>query len=173
MNAKTKNEFLTAYESYADAIYRHCFFRVFQAAKAEELTQEAFLRMWEYLRNGNSVDNMRAFLYRVANNLIIDNVRKKKEDSLEAVLEKNPALDPIMDGQAKADQQVALRDIFEAMAHLPPDVRELLTYRYVDDLDPKDIAEILEITPNNVSVKLNRAMKALKNELGDYTNETE
>ncbi|MEY4731922.1 MAG: Sigma-70, region 4, partial [Candidatus Parcubacteria bacterium] len=39
---------------------------------------------------------------------------------------------------------------------------EILTLRYVDDLDPKDIAVILDITPNNVSVRLNRAMHELK-----------
>lgn len=76
-----------AYEAYADAIFRHCYFRVFNRELGKELMQETFLRVFEYLSKGNTVDNMRAFLYRVANNLIIDNVRRKKELSLDALNE--------------------------------------------------------------------------------------
>lgn len=162
MNAKTKNEFLAAYESYADAIYRHCFFRVFSAPKAEELVQETFLRVWEYMEGGNPISNIRALLYRVANNLIIDDSRKRKEESLEYALEKNPSLDPVMDGEGDMMRKLEIKEIRDAMNSLPQDVKELITFRFVDDLDPKDIAEILGITPNNASVKLNRAIKSLR-----------
>ena len=83
MRNTTNDTFLTAYDKYADAIYRHCFFRVFSKEKAEELTQETFMRTWQYLEDGKEVLNLRAFLYRVANNLIIDHSRKKKEERLD------------------------------------------------------------------------------------------
>lgn len=162
MNAKTKNEFLEAYDSYSDAIYRHCFFRVFSSQRAEELVQETFLKTWEYLSDGKSVENIRAFLYRVANNLVIDDSRKKKEESLEYALERNPSLDPVLDGEGELGRALEIKEIMAAMSGLPPESKELLTFRFVDDLDPKDIAEILGISPNNVSVKLNRAIKSLR-----------
>jgi RNA polymerase sigma factor (sigma-70 family) len=165
MNAKTKNEFLAAYDSYAEAIYRHCFFRVFSAQRAEELTQETFLKTWEYLGDGKEIQNIRAFLYRVASNLIIDDSRKKKEESLEYVLEKNPSLDPISDGEEEMGRKLELKEIMAVLNKLPRDTREILTFRFVDDLDPKDIAEILNISPNNVSVRLNRATKVLREAL--------
>ena len=157
-----QKEFLAAYDAHAEAIYRHVFFRVYSKARAEELVQDTFLRTWEYIRDGKEVENLRAFLYRVANNAVIDHVRKKREDSLDDLMETSDAWEPSMDGRAEAERSFALRDIFETMKKLDDDAREILTLRYVDDLDPKDIAVILGITPNNASVRLNRAMQALK-----------
>lgn len=157
-----KNAFLQSYEAHADAIYRHCFFRVWRKELAEELVQETFMRAWGYANDGGKIDNMRAFLYRTATNLIIDNSRKKKEASLEEVLENNPALEPADLGAAPIEQNIILNDVRRALSDLPDEERELLTLRYIEDLDPKEIAEILKISPNNVSVRLNRAAEKIK-----------
>ncbi len=162
MSNKKTQEFLDAYEKYADAIYRHCFFRVYSKSRAEELMQETFLKTWQYLKDGADVENLRAFLYRVANNLVIDLSRKKKEESLDALLEDSDAFEPSEDGRIVTEQKVLLHDVFQTMQKLSKEEREILTMRYVDDLDPKDIALVLNITPNNASVRLNRAMHALK-----------
>ncbi len=158
-----KDQFLTAYDEYHDAIYRHCFFRVFSQTRAEELVQETFMRSWQYLMQGNKVDNIRAFLYRVANNLIIDESRKKKEESLEVLMEKSPAHEPSYEGGRNIEKKVLYNQIVEGMDDLPADYKEILTLRYVQDLDPKEIAERLDTNANNVSVKINRAVKALRN----------
>jgi len=76
---KREKEFLDAYEKYADAIYRHCYFRVYNKELAEDLTQETFIKTWKYIVEGKEVKNIKSFLYRVAVNLIIDNSRKKKK----------------------------------------------------------------------------------------------
>ena len=162
MTSDLQQEFLQAYDSYAEALYRHCFFRVFSRERAEELVQDTFMKTWQYVKEGNKVLNYKPFLYRVANNLIIDHSRKKKEDSLEALMENNPGAEPSYDGSMEMEQRVLMRDVYKAMEQLPPESKQLLIMRFVDDLDPRDIAEILEISPNHVSVKLNRAIKALK-----------
>lgn len=123
------------------------------------------MRVWEYLADGKEVQNLRAFIYRVANNLIIDYSRKKKEESLENLLEKNPAADPSYDGHKDMEREMVLSEVHAAMDKLPEDIKEILTFRYVDDMDPKEIAEVLDISPNNVSVRLNRAVKVLRKEL--------
>jgi len=162
MNGDLKQTFLEAYDLHADAIYRHCYFRVFSKQRAEDLMQETFTKAWVYLSKGNEVENIRALLYRIATNLMIDESRKKKEDHLDALLQNNQISEPSYAGHQEIETQAILSDIIERMQELPDDERQLLTMRYVDDLDPKEIAEILEITPNNVSVKLNRAIKLLK-----------
>jgi RNA polymerase sigma-70 factor (ECF subfamily) len=167
MRQDIKTEYLDAYERYADAIYRHCFFRVFSKPLAEELTQETFLKTWQYLAQGKEVENLRAFLYRVANNLIIDYVRKKKEDHLDALLENAPDLEPSYDVRQDLETAELAREAKAAMEGLKEDEREILTMRYVDELDLKEIAEVLDISVNNVSVRLNRAMKELRSELPD------
>src|SRR3989344_3747748 len=97
-----KKTILDAYEGLGDALYRHCFFRVFNKSRAEELVQETFLRAWQYINEVKDVEHMRAFLYRIANNLIIDNYRKKKEESLDVLLAESHAYEPSGDGKAVA-----------------------------------------------------------------------
>lgn len=161
-----KKEFLAAYDQYAEAIYRHCYFRVFSPGRAEELVQETFLKTWQYLQAGNSVRNIRVFLYRVASNLIVDEARKRKEPSLEALTEESDAFEPSISGRDELERGVLLRAVRERMKELPEEDRKILTMRYIDDLDPKDIGEILGMSANNVSVRLNRAVKGLRAEFG-------
>ncbi len=162
MSNTQKKKFLEAYDAYADAIYRYCFFRVFSRARAEELVQETFMKIWQYIRDGKKVDNMRAFAYRIATNLIIDDSRKKKEQSLDAALEESDALEPSYDGRREIETQATLKEIMRAMEYLEEDERRILTLRYIEDLDPKDIAEILGISANSASVQINRALGKLK-----------
>ncbi|MCL5666246.1 MAG: RNA polymerase sigma factor [Patescibacteria group bacterium] len=162
MTEEIQQQFLSAYDNYHEAIYRHCFFRVYSKTRAEELVQETFMRVWQYLMQDKKVENIRAFLYRVANNLIIDESRKKKEESLEVLMDKSPAYEPSHEGHKSMEKKVLYGEIIDNMEDLPPDYKDILVLRYVDDLDPKEIAEILDTNANNVSVKINRAVKALK-----------
>lgn len=130
--------------------------------RAEELMQEAFMKTWIYISKGNDIENIRAFLYRVANNLIIDYSRRKKEDSLEVLMDAHPDFEPSANPIPQLQTTMDLESVLKEMRKLPPDVRQILTLRYIDDLDPKEIAEILKITPNNASVRINRALRQLQ-----------
>lgn len=66
MQPNIEAQFLAAYDEWADAIYRHCFFRVYSKERAEELVQDTFMKTWQYLEKGNEVENLKAFLYKVA-----------------------------------------------------------------------------------------------------------
>ncbi|MEK7554593.1 MAG: RNA polymerase sigma factor [Patescibacteria group bacterium] len=160
-----RKAFLEAYDRHADAIYRHCYFRVFSKARAEELVQETFMKTWDYLGKGGRVENMKAFLYRVATNLIVDESRKRKEASLDAMRESGDFNEPAGDGALDAEKLILMREVCSKIAELEPEDKAVIVMRYVDDLDPQEIAEVLEITPNNVSVRLNRAMKKLKEQI--------
>src|SRR3989344_6415935 len=87
-SAGRETQFLEAYDKYADAIFRYCYYRVFDRDKANDYVQEAYCRTWKYLMQGNQIENIRAFLYRTANNIIIDESRKKKSFSLDQIMEK-------------------------------------------------------------------------------------
>ncbi len=110
---------------------------------------------------------MRAFLYRVANNLIVDEVRKKKELSLDGLQEKgwDPGYDQTDDMQKKIEQ----RRIFETLLLLDEDYRDVIVMRYIDGLPPADIASVLGESPNTVSVRLHRGIKQLRS----YMNKAE
>lgn len=158
---RTEQDLSRAYEEFSDAIFRHCFYRVYQREQALDLTQQVFMKTWEYIAKGNSIENLRAFLYRTANNLIIDEARKKKEQVSLEVLEEH-GIEPKFDQQATLEVQLDGADIATYLKKLPSAERELLVMRYIDDLSPKEIAETLQETPNVISVRLNRAIKKLR-----------
>lgn len=151
-----EQEFLTAYDKYADALFRHCYFRVFNRALAQDLVQETFTRAWKRLADVGPVDNLRAFLYRIMTNLIIDNARKKHEASLDELQEEgfSPANTDHLHIQIKADA----KSLFEVLDGLEESYRTVLVLRYIDDLTPKEIAAVLEENTNTVSVRIHRAL---------------
>ena len=162
-----EERFLKAFDEYADALYRHASVRVRDRERAVELVHDAFTKAWSYVRAGNEIDAYRPFLYKILGNLIIDEYRKKREDSLDALLEK----DGVTEGSF-ADLQVgSLEEAVDALdakravemiSQLPVGYREILTLRFVDGLGPKEIAELIEETENVVSVRLHRGIKLLK-----------
>lgn len=152
--------FMEAYDSHADAIFRHCYFRVFDREKAKELTQETFLKTWRYLGQGKEIRYMKSFLYKIATNLVIDNSRKKKETSLEVLQAKGfePGENPLEQMQINIEADKLL----DLLKHMAPSQKELLLMRYIDGLKPKEIAEVLNETPNVVSVRIHRANAKLR-----------
>ncbi|MFI5205406.1 MAG: RNA polymerase sigma factor [Candidatus Paceibacterales bacterium] len=157
----TEKDFLAAYEQYAGAIYRHCYFRVFNKDLAEDLTQETFIKTWKYIAEGKKIENIKAFLYRVAVNLIIDNSRKKVTLVFDDVKEKevsvrlNSIEKDMLDG-------FELKEVLAIMEELPEKYRDVITFRYINDMSPVEIASVLEESANAVSVRLNYATKKLK-----------
>ncbi len=158
----TPQEILTkAYDEYSDAIFRHCYFRVFNRERGKELMQETFMRAWEYLLSEQEILNIRAFLYRIANNLIIDESRKKKEMSLDALQEQgfDPAgKDEVSTMKSRLEEQRVL----ETLKKIDSSYRETFVMRHIDGLSPAEIAEIIGESTNTVSVRLHRAVKQLR-----------
>lgn len=157
---ETEAIFLQTYDEHADAIYRFCYFKLFDKEKAEELTQEAFMRTWEYLAAGKEVDNLRAFVYRVARNSIVDYFRKKKELSLDEL--QSQGFDASIEDGSRWEGIIDGADAFEAIRLLDEKYREALLLRYADGLAVKEIAALSGETENAISVRLHRGLKQLK-----------
>ena len=62
MESRHEKEFLEAFESHADALFRHAFFRVSDREKAHDLVQDAFLKTWDYVANGGEVRQYKSLL---------------------------------------------------------------------------------------------------------------
>lgn len=159
-NTKEINEeFLKKYDELADAIFRYCYLRLPIRDVAKDVTQETFAKTWEYITKGNSIQNIKAFLYRVANNCIIDELRKKKTFSLESLQEKG--FEQAQSGHKDIENKVLINQFLGALDKLGPKYKDILVMRYVQDLNPNEIAEILDETENNVSVRIHRGMKKI------------
>lgn len=153
-------EFIEAYDKYSDSIFRHCYFRVFDSEKAKEIMQETFTRTWEFIVNGNNIENLRAFLYKVANNLIVDSTRKKKEISLEKLSEQG--FDPGFEDKDKLQDIIDGKAAIATVKKLDAKYREAVLMRFVEGLSPKEIGNILGETENTISVRIHRALKQLR-----------
>jgi RNA polymerase sigma-70 factor, ECF subfamily len=158
-----QSKFNAIYETHADSIFRFCLVRVSSRDQALDLTQETFMRLWQTLSEGKTMTNDRAFLFTVAHRLIIDWYRKKKPLSLEEQL-----LDPSNgDGQYEHELGAEGRYILEKIAELDDSYRHAVYLRFVEDLQPSEIATILDISTNAASVRINRGIEKLR-ELTGY-----
>ncbi len=152
--------FLRAYDDYADAIFRHCFFRVRDREVAKDLTQDTFLRTWRALGRGVKIDNIRAFLYRVALNLVIDYSQKKKMLSLDTLAE--DGFEPGLDNSEKLQNFLDGSRALERLEEIGPKYRDAVYLRYVEELSPQEIADILGENENTISVRIHRGVEKLR-----------
>ncbi|OGG41362.1 hypothetical protein A2837_02490 [Candidatus Kaiserbacteria bacterium RIFCSPHIGHO2_01_FULL_46_22] len=154
--------FVKTFSEYGDAIFRFCMMKVSNVEQAEDMTQEVFTRYWQYLRNGKEMSNTRSLLYTIANNLAKDWYKKKRAVSLDDQMESGrvPA-----DKNASPETTAGYYEILDTIDDMEEKDKEVLLLKYVEGLDPKDIAEILEETANVISVRLSRATKRLQQKL--------
>lgn len=159
-NQDNKQAFLEVYDAFADAIFRHCYFKVSNREIAQDMTQQAFMQLWTYMKDGKDIENPKALLYRIAGNLAIDWYRKKKSESLEGLME--GGFDPSDKKGENIEQSAEFQNVLKRLPELSPEEQNLITWRFVEDLSPKEISEILKERENTVSVRIHRALEHLK-----------
>ncbi len=172
---KQEEAFLAAFNNYSDALFRHCFFRLSDRERALELVQDTFLKAWDYIRGGGEVRQFRSFLYRILNNLIIDEYRRKSSSSLDELLEREGASEgdyeelyegSVTDLESKLDDERSLVLVREALKELPPSYRQVITLRFVDGFMSKEISRMIGESENVVSVRINRGLNRLRKQMG-------
>jgi len=166
--------FLNAFEEYNDALFRHATLRISNREKAVDLVHDTYTKVWSYIRDGYEIDTFRPFLYKVLNNLIIDEYRKKKESSLDALME----IDGVDEGsfaelsESTVETLAATIDgqkAFALLDELPVQYKEVIILRFVDQLGPREISELIEESENVISVRIHRGLRLLREriEAGD------
>ena len=165
-----ETRFLKAFEEYNDALFRHALLRISNREKAVDLVHDTFTKVWSYIRDGYEIDSFRPFLYKVLNNLIIDEYRKRKESSLDAMLDKEGVDEGSFDELSESSAEVLAASIdgrkaFELLEELPDQYREVIIYRFVDQLGPKEISDLIEESENVVSVRIHRGLKLLRQKI--------
>ena len=158
--ANLEKEFLAVYDQHADALFRHALLRVRDRELAKDLVQEAYSRTWKYLSDGKEVTYMRAFLYRIVNNLIVDHSRKKKSSSLDTLMEED-GFEPVDESLRPMEDVPASREALKELKSLDEIYRTVITMRYMDEMSPKEIAHALGVSENVVSVRIHRGIERL------------
>lgn len=155
--------FAQIYDLYVDALFRFVSFRVPTQEHAQDIVSELFLRLWQRLREPDAkVQNVRAFAYQIARNLIADFYRSAQETlPLEQAYDK-----PHDTATASPDFNVSLREVEDALRQLRPESQEIIILAHIEGIKPKEIATIIGKTPEATRVMLHRALQELKDILG-------
>jgi RNA polymerase sigma-70 factor (ECF subfamily) len=150
---------MEAYERYADAIFRYCIVHSANRDRAKDLTQQTFLNAWTSIAQGTDIANMRAFLYRIAHNLVIDTYRERTHESLDEQLEEGGQFP---DESPPPPDPVVCENMRALVAQLEPAYRTAVLLRYVDELPVKEIAVVLGVSPMLASVRIHRSIAKLR-----------
>jgi RNA polymerase sigma-70 factor (ECF subfamily) len=153
------------YRCHVDAIYRYVSYRVPDAAAAEDLTAEVFLRMVEslpgYRLNGAPFE---AWLYRIASARVADHYRRRSRRPQEALSEYEPdRADPPERVLQNAEEQDALR---AALRQLSGEHQDILLLRFVERKSHAEVAGLLGKSVTAVKSAQHRALTHLAELMG-------
>ena len=157
--------FSRIYDKHIDKIYRFVLIKVNSREIAEDLTSEAFSRTWvTFKEKGEEIENIQAFLYKTAKNLVIDHYRKKGK--FQVVSANNPAIvDPRQDLEKSAILNSDIEFIRKALSSLKEDYQNAVIWYYLDDLSISDVSELLGRTKEATRVLIHRALNALRDKI--------
>jgi RNA polymerase sigma-70 factor (ECF subfamily) len=132
------------------------------AALADDLAQETFVRVWRKLHTYRPGHSFRAWICRIASNLTIDALRRQKPTvDIEQVSLPNPGSAP----ESLAMQDERALAVRSAIAALPEQVRITLVLREYEGLSYGEIAEALDIPMGTVKSRLGDARRRLREAL--------
>ncbi|MBI2121041.1 MAG: RNA polymerase sigma factor [Parcubacteria group bacterium] len=156
-----ENQFLEGYDAYSDALFRFAYFQVSDREGAKDIVQDVFMETWKCIADGGDIRNMRAYLYRVARNRIIDYYRKHKTQSLDAIHEIGVDFSDEK-GVTASEAQVETSHMLRLLDKVEQKYREPVLLRYMEGMGTKEIAEILGESESNTSVLIHRGLEQLK-----------
>lgn len=164
MKVNIEDTFKKIYEEQSDAIFRFCLTRVSDRDQSLDITQETFMRLWNNLLEQKEILNPRAFLFAITRNLIIDWYRKKKSISIESMTDSNGEVFDIIDNSKENNLELKSEGkyILDKISELGETYQTPIYLRFVEDLSPQEIGEILNISANAVSVRINRGIEELR-----------
>jgi len=151
-----------AFELLRDPVHRYLYRVLGDAEEAEDLTQEAFMRLYSSLQKGRAVGNVRAWIFRVAHNLAFDQKKNKSREpwSSEA-LEQHQ--DPAPDAERKVMEQEKRARLQAALGRLSPQEKECLELR-AEGLSYREIAGIMGMRLPTLVSFLGRVTKKIMRE---------
>lgn len=167
MNPENTNTFQKIYDEESDAIFRFCLTRVSNREQSLDITQDTFMRLWESIVQKKDITNYRAFLFTIARNLIIDWYRKKKNISLDQMIDDSDGKFDLIDDSLIHNLEIKSEGkyILDKISELGETYQTPLYLRFVEDLSIKEIADVLNISENATSVRINRGLEELRNKI--------
>jgi RNA polymerase sigma-70 factor (ECF subfamily) len=148
-------------------VYSLCYRFTNSDSEAQDLTQEVFLRIFKTLKSFRADEgSFVTWMARLTRNLLIDNYRRKRQDRMTDSIEPQlVVLEEELTSSSRPDGLVAGREARErlqaGLQKLSPELRETLILRDLEEMEYREIAEVLHIPEGTVKSRLNRARAEL------------
>jgi RNA polymerase sigma-70 factor (ECF subfamily) len=152
---------------YSKRVYAICYRFTGNDSEAQDLTQEVFLRVFKTLRTFRAGEgSFVVWLTRLSRNLLIDNYRRTKLDRVTDSIENQlPMMEARSSPASRADGLLAGREASEmlqtALQKLSPELRETVILRDLEEMEYREIADVLNVPEGTVKSRLNRGRAEL------------
>jgi len=152
------------YEEFSPQLYYYALSRLGNPACAEDCVADTFQRFLQSLQKKTSIENTRAYLYRIAHNWITDHYRKKREDTDELPENIAPRNQKSLEGSTV--EKIEQENLRLAIQQLPPNQQQVIVLRYLEDWSQKEVAAAIGRSVGAVKQLQRRAESKLKKILG-------
>lgn len=160
-------------ELYQDKLFHMAYRMLNNRQEAEDVVQDTFLRVYKNLERFDETHKFSTWIYRIATNLCIDRLRKRKPTySLDAESQDYEGLDGysmIPSDNRTPELELILSDtqriIHQAMESLPPKYKSVMMLRYIQDLSLQEIGDILGVPVTTIKTRVHRGREFLRKKL--------
>ncbi|MFI2859258.1 RNA polymerase sigma factor SigW [Paenibacillus sp. JSM ZJ436] len=160
-------------ELYKDKIFHLAYRMLYNRHEAEDVVQETFLRVYKNLDRYDEKQKFSTWVYRIATNLCIDRLRKRKPSySLDAEMSEQegtdgysmlPSQDPSVESEVLLSETQQI--IHQAMATLPAKYKSIMILRYIQDLSLQEISDVLDLPVTTIKTRVHRGREFLRKKL--------
>ncbi|MEX0875040.1 MAG: RNA polymerase sigma factor [Actinomycetota bacterium] len=141
--------------AYQPVVFRAAYLILRDTQAAEDVAQETFIRAYNAARRADPGDEVRAWLYRIAVNTALNEVRRRKRERA-AIGRVRPE-----DGFDPMESSDRTSIVSEAIDKLPDRLRVAVICRYFLDLSESEMAQVLKVRPGTVKSRLHEARRLL------------
>lgn len=159
------NELIEILTPYKNKMFRYAFSIVGNRFEAEDVVQEAMIKVWKKMEKFSEIDNKEAWVITIVRNLAIDKIRAKKKKQTSDINEYFHISDNAPSPDIQLEQKDAVLKVTEIMGSLQETQREIITLRDIEGYTYQEIADIMDLKVDQVKVYLFRARKILREKL--------
>ena len=156
-----RSAFERLYRANVNRVYAVCVRMSGSRSRAEELTQDAFVRAWEKLPQFRGDSAFSTWMHRLTVNVVLEAQRSEKR-SRARISDEEPTEDPPV---ARRELHAEKIDLTVAIAALPPGARAVFALHDVEGYKHEEIAEMLNISSGGSKAQLHRARRLLREAL--------
>lgn len=164
--------FIELYNKYENDIYRFAYYLSGEASFASDLFQETWYRVANHFCQGKPVRNFRIWIFTIARNVFIDELRKRKFRRFflgNAAYQREGNLEDHFEAEPSIEEEFEFNDAMNmALDTLAEKQRSAFLLCYVSGLSTKEAAQVLHIAEGTVKATLFKAVRKMREALKDF-----